>query len=97
MRRPSGGFEVGVGVETRYGGWGQGSGRGARRRWRPGDWEDRCGGRNSNATHSPWAAEMGDHLVRHGDGVKDVAFEVQDCDSIVQVRDRAWAGVGTEP
>lgn len=43
------------------------------------------------------AAEMGDHLVRHGDGVKDVAFEVQDCDSIVQVRDRAWAGVGTEP
>lgn len=43
------------------------------------------------------AAEMGDHLVRHGDGVKDVAFEVQDCDSIVQVRDHAWAGVGTEP
>lgn len=29
---------------------------------------------------------MGDHLVKHGDGVKDIAFEVQDCDYIVQVR-----------
>lgn len=30
-------------------------------------------------------AEMGEHLVKHGDGVKDVAFEVEDCDFIVQV------------
>ena len=22
---------------------------------------------------------MGEHLVKHGDGVKDVAFEVEDC------------------
>lgn len=29
---------------------------------------------------------MGDHLVKHGDGVKDIAFEVEDCDYIVQVR-----------
>lgn len=29
--------------------------------------------------------EMGDHLVRHGDGVKDIAFTVQDCDFLVQV------------
>lgn len=29
---------------------------------------------------------MGDHLVKHGDGVKDIAFEVEDCDHIVQVR-----------
>lgn len=29
---------------------------------------------------------MGDHLVKHGDGVKDIAFEVEDCEHIVQVR-----------
>lgn len=28
---------------------------------------------------------MGDHLVKHGDGVKDVAFTVQDCDFLVEV------------
>lgn len=32
------------------------------------------------------ATEMGNHLVKHGDGVKDIAFEVEDCDYIVQVR-----------
>uniref|UniRef100_A0A8D0VES2 4-hydroxyphenylpyruvate dioxygenase n=2 Tax=Sus scrofa TaxID=9823 RepID=A0A8D0VES2_PIG len=35
---------------------------------------------------NPWNKEMGDHLVKHGDGVKDIAFEVEDCDYIVQVR-----------
>lgn len=30
-------------------------------------------------------SEMGDHLVKHGDGVKDVAFTVEDCDLLVQV------------
>lgn len=30
-------------------------------------------------------AEMGEHLVKHGDGVKDIAFEVEDCDFIMQV------------
>lgn len=29
--------------------------------------------------------EMGAHLVTHGDGVKDVAFTVKDCDFLVQV------------
>ena len=29
--------------------------------------------------------EMGDHLVMHGDGVKDIAFSVEDLDAIVQV------------
>jgi len=29
-------------------------------------------------------SEMGPHLVRHGDGVKDVAFSVEDLDAIVQ-------------
>ena len=28
---------------------------------------------------------MGDHLVKHGDGVKDVAFEVEDLDAIFKV------------
>lgn len=35
------------------------------------------------ASFSP---EMGDHLVKHGDGVKDIAFTVEDCDFLVQVR-----------
>lgn len=29
--------------------------------------------------------EMGDHMAKHGDGVKDVAFEVEDLDAIYQV------------
>lgn len=31
-------------------------------------------------------SEMGEHLVKHGDGVKDVAFEVEDLDNIILVR-----------
>lgn len=31
----------------------------------------------------PGNAELGEHLVKHGDGVKDVAFEVDDLDWIV--------------
>lgn len=33
---------------------------------------------------------MGDHLVKHGDGVKDIAFTVQDCDFLVQVMLQAF-------
>lgn len=29
---------------------------------------------------------MGEHLIQHGDGVKDVAFEVEDIDNIMKVR-----------
>lgn len=29
--------------------------------------------------------EFGQHLVKHGDGVKDVAFEVEDLDAIVKI------------
>lgn len=33
--------------------------------------------------------EFGQHLIKHGDGVKDIAFEVEDLDVIVQrARDR---------
>lgn len=28
---------------------------------------------------------MGAHLVQHGDGVKDIAFEVEDIDNIMKV------------
>jgi hypothetical protein len=28
---------------------------------------------------------MGDHLVLHGDGVKDVAFSVENCRALYQV------------
>uniref|UniRef100_A0A3P8VJ17 4-hydroxyphenylpyruvate dioxygenase n=1 Tax=Cynoglossus semilaevis TaxID=244447 RepID=A0A3P8VJ17_CYNSE len=33
---------------------------------------------------NPGNKEMGEHLVRHGDGVKDIAFTVEDCDFIVK-------------
>uniref|UniRef100_A0A803YII1 4-hydroxyphenylpyruvate dioxygenase n=1 Tax=Meleagris gallopavo TaxID=9103 RepID=A0A803YII1_MELGA len=36
---------------------------------------------------NPGNEEMGEHMVKHGDGVKDVAFEVEDCDFIVQYGD----------
>ena len=29
---------------------------------------------------------MGAHLAKHGDGVKDVAFDVEDCIEIFKVR-----------
>ncbi|RXN18361.1 4-hydroxyphenylpyruvate dioxygenase-like protein [Labeo rohita] len=38
---------------------------------------------------NPGNKEMGDHLVKHGDGVKDVAFTVENCDFLVEkARDR---------
>jgi len=30
-------------------------------------------------------SEMGEHLAKHGDGVKDVAFSVEDVDAIFKV------------
>uniref|UniRef100_A0A8C8Z1F0 4-hydroxyphenylpyruvate dioxygenase n=1 Tax=Prolemur simus TaxID=1328070 RepID=A0A8C8Z1F0_PROSS len=43
------------------------------------------------------ATEMGDHLVKHGDGVKDIAFEVEDCDYIVQKARERGAKIVREP
>lgn len=34
--------------------------------------------------YNPGNREMGDHLVTHGDGVKDIAFSVEDLDAIVE-------------
>jgi len=42
---------------------------------------------------TPGNKEMGDHLVLHGDGVKDVAFCVQDLDIIVKVAKQRGAVV----
>ncbi|XP_020019263.1 4-hydroxyphenylpyruvate dioxygenase isoform X1 [Castor canadensis] len=46
---------------------------------------------------NPWNKEMGDHLVKHGDGVKDIAFEVEDCDYIVQKARERGAKIVQEP
>uniref|UniRef100_A0A8D2LM48 4-hydroxyphenylpyruvate dioxygenase n=1 Tax=Varanus komodoensis TaxID=61221 RepID=A0A8D2LM48_VARKO len=46
---------------------------------------------------NPGNQEMGEHLVHHGDGVKDIAFEVEDCDSIVQKARERGAKVVKEP
>jgi len=37
------------------------------------------------SAYEPDNGELGQHLVRHGDGVKDIAFIVEDIDSIFQV------------
>ncbi|XP_075390612.1 4-hydroxyphenylpyruvate dioxygenase [Tenrec ecaudatus] len=46
---------------------------------------------------NPWNKEMGDHLVKHGDSVKDIAFEVEDCDYIVQKARERGAKIVREP
>ncbi|XP_049721834.1 4-hydroxyphenylpyruvate dioxygenase isoform X4 [Elephas maximus indicus] len=46
---------------------------------------------------NPWNKEMGDHLVKHGDGVKDIAFEVEDCNYIVQKARERGAKIVREP
>lgn len=35
------------------------------------------------SAYDPYDTIIGNHLVKHGDGVKDIAFEVQDLDYIV--------------
>uniref|UniRef100_A0A8C6REQ6 4-hydroxyphenylpyruvate dioxygenase n=1 Tax=Nannospalax galili TaxID=1026970 RepID=A0A8C6REQ6_NANGA len=42
-------------------------------------------------------SRMGNHLVKHGDGVKDIAFEVEDCDHIVQKARERGAKIVREP
>uniref|UniRef100_A0A6Q2X014 4-hydroxyphenylpyruvate dioxygenase n=1 Tax=Esox lucius TaxID=8010 RepID=A0A6Q2X014_ESOLU len=37
---------------------------------------------------NPGNEEMGEHLVKHGDGVKDVAFQVEDMDFLVKVSEK---------
>ncbi|XP_037537075.1 4-hydroxyphenylpyruvate dioxygenase [Nematolebias whitei] len=46
---------------------------------------------------NPGNKEMGDHLVKHGDGVKDIAFTVEDCDFLVQKARERGAVIIKEP
>uniref|UniRef100_A0A8C5CLU4 4-hydroxyphenylpyruvate dioxygenase n=1 Tax=Gadus morhua TaxID=8049 RepID=A0A8C5CLU4_GADMO len=46
---------------------------------------------------NPGNKEMGEHLIKHGDGVKDVAFTVEDCDYLVQKARERGALVVREP
>lgn len=38
------------------------------------------------SAYDPYDTVIGNHLVKHGDGVKDVAFEVEELDVIVKVQ-----------
>ncbi|XP_068077228.1 4-hydroxyphenylpyruvate dioxygenase isoform X1 [Danio rerio] len=46
---------------------------------------------------NPGNEEMGEHLIKHGDGVKDVAFLVEDCDFLVKKAKERGAAVLKEP
>ncbi|XP_073482877.1 4-hydroxyphenylpyruvate dioxygenase [Aquarana catesbeiana] len=46
---------------------------------------------------TPGNQEFGEHLQKHGDGVKDVAFEVEDCDFLVQKARERGAVIVKEP
>uniref|UniRef100_A0A3P9BSP0 4-hydroxyphenylpyruvate dioxygenase n=1 Tax=Maylandia zebra TaxID=106582 RepID=A0A3P9BSP0_9CICH len=50
-----------------------------------------------SSTLNPGNKEMGDHLVKHGDGVKDIAFTVEDCDFLVQKARARGAVIIKEP
>lgn len=39
------------------------------------------------SAYEPDNLELGNHLIKHGDAVKDVAFSVEDLDIIVKVCD----------
>ncbi|KAK3540396.1 hypothetical protein QTP70_030409 [Hemibagrus guttatus] len=46
---------------------------------------------------NPGNKEMGEHMVKHGDGVKDIAFTVEDCDFLVQKARERGAVILKEP
>lgn len=46
---------------------------------------------------NPDNKEIGEHLVKHGDGVKDVAFTVEDCDLLVEKARERGAVIVKEP
>ncbi|KAJ8342999.1 hypothetical protein SKAU_G00329270 [Synaphobranchus kaupii] len=46
---------------------------------------------------NPGNEEIGEHLVKHGDAVKDVAFQVEDCDFLVQKAKERGAVIVKEP
>ncbi|XP_005992305.1 4-hydroxyphenylpyruvate dioxygenase [Latimeria chalumnae] len=46
---------------------------------------------------NPGNEEMGEHLIKHGDGVKDVAFQVEDCDFLIQKARERGAVIVKDP
>ncbi|XP_061904242.1 4-hydroxyphenylpyruvate dioxygenase [Entelurus aequoreus] len=46
---------------------------------------------------NPGNKEMGEHLMKHGDGAKDIAFQVEDCDYLIKVAKERGAVVVKEP
>ncbi|XP_056140949.1 4-hydroxyphenylpyruvate dioxygenase [Lampris incognitus] len=46
---------------------------------------------------NPGNEEFGEHLMKHGDGVKDIAFQVEDCDYLIKTAKERGAVVVREP
>ncbi|KAE8287987.1 4-hydroxyphenylpyruvate dioxygenase [Larimichthys crocea] len=46
---------------------------------------------------NPGNEEMGQHLMKHGDGVKDIAFQVEDCDFLIKTARERGAVIVKEP
>ncbi|KAM9333568.1 LOW QUALITY PROTEIN: 4-hydroxyphenylpyruvate dioxygenase [Pholidichthys leucotaenia] len=46
---------------------------------------------------NPGNEEMGEHLIKHGDAVKDIAFQVEDCDFLAKTAKERGAVVVKEP
>uniref|UniRef100_A0A3P8T271 4-hydroxyphenylpyruvate dioxygenase n=1 Tax=Amphiprion percula TaxID=161767 RepID=A0A3P8T271_AMPPE len=46
---------------------------------------------------NPGNEEMGEHLIKHGDGVKDIAFQVEDCDFLVKTAMERGAVIMKQP
>uniref|UniRef100_A0A3B4ERA6 4-hydroxyphenylpyruvate dioxygenase n=1 Tax=Pygocentrus nattereri TaxID=42514 RepID=A0A3B4ERA6_PYGNA len=46
---------------------------------------------------NPGNEEMGEHLIQHGDAVKDIAFQVEDCDFLVKKAKERGAVIVKEP
>lgn len=46
---------------------------------------------------NPGNKEMSEHLMKHGDGVKDIAFQVEDCDFLIKTAKERGAVIVKEP
>ncbi|XP_034033418.1 4-hydroxyphenylpyruvate dioxygenase [Thalassophryne amazonica] len=46
---------------------------------------------------NPGNEEMGAHMMKHGDGVKDIAFQVEDCDFLIKTAKERGAVIVREP
>ncbi|XP_068600804.1 4-hydroxyphenylpyruvate dioxygenase [Brachionichthys hirsutus] len=46
---------------------------------------------------NPGNEEMGQYMMKHGDGVKDIAFHVEDCDFIIKTAQEQGAVIVKEP